>query len=79
MEILEKQTKDKDDKLRRHQQDIERKDNELFQMKEEINLYKGRCANLQRDIDLSSSAVNKLANDSGSMGEQLGLYKNRVQ
>jgi len=48
-------------------------------MKEEINLYKGRCANLQRDIELSSSAVNKLSNDSGSMGEQLGLYKNRIQ
>jgi len=30
---------------------------------EEINLYKGRCANLKRDIDLHSNAVSKLSND----------------
>lgn len=50
-----------------------------MRMREEINLYKGRCTNLQRDIELSSTAVNKLASDTGSMGEQLALYKNRIQ
>ena len=40
-----------------------------MRMREEINLYKGRCTNLQRDIELSSTAVNKLASDTGSMGE----------
>jgi hypothetical protein len=38
-------------------------------MREEINLYKGRCSNLQRDIELHSNAVNKLSTDHGSMGE----------
>ena len=45
------------------------KEEEVMRMREEINLYKGRCTNLQRDIELSSTAVNKLASDTGSMGE----------
>lgn len=47
-------------------------------MREEINLYKGRCSNLQRDIELHSNAVNQLSSDHGSMGEQMALYKNRI-
>ena len=47
-------------------------------MGEELNLYKGRCANLQRDIQLSSTAVDRLNNDQGSMGAQLTHYKERV-
>lgn len=47
--------------------------------REETNLYKGRCTNLQRDIELHTSAVNKLSNDQTGMGDQMNLYKNRIQ
>jgi hypothetical protein len=49
--------------------EFERKDEENYRLSEEVNLLKGRCANLQRDIELSSTAMNKLSNDSGSLGE----------
>ena len=42
-------------------------------------MYKGRCTNLQRDIELHTSAVNQLSTDQGSMGDQINLYKNRIQ
>ena len=48
-------------------------------LREETNLYKGRCTNLQRDIELHTSAVNKLSTDQGNMGDQISLYKNRIQ
>ena len=42
-------------------------------LREETNLYKGRCTNLQRDIEMHSTAVNKLSTDQGSMGDQMNL------
>jgi len=47
-------------------------------MREELNLYKGRCANLSRDVELSSGAMHKLSADQGTMGDQMNLYKNRI-
>ena len=55
--------------------ELDRKDEENYRLSEEVNLFKGRCANLQRDIQLSSSAMNKLSNDTGGLGEQIDLYK----
>lgn len=49
-----------------------------MRMGEELTIYKGRCANLQRDINLSSEAMSKLNLDQGSLGDQLNQYKNRV-
>jgi len=46
----------------------QRKEEEIIRMGEELNLYKGRCANLQRDIQMSTSAVDRLNNDQGSLG-----------
>lgn len=40
-------------------------------LREETNLYKGRCTNLQRDIELHLGAVNKMSNDQGTMGDQM--------
>ena len=55
--------------------ELDRKDEENYRLSEEVNLFKGRCANLQRDIQLSSSAMNKLSSDTGGLGEQIDLYK----
>jgi hypothetical protein len=49
--------------------ELDRKDEENYRLSEEVNLFKGRCANLQRDIQLSSSAMNKLSSDTGGLGE----------
>lgn len=69
---------EKDDKLQRMKIELERKDEENFRLGEEINLLKGRCANLQRDRDLASTAMDKLSSDQGGLGQQLEMYKNRV-
>jgi hypothetical protein len=38
-------------------------------LRDENSLYRGRCANLQRDIEMQGGAVDKLTYDSGTMGE----------
>jgi hypothetical protein len=66
---LESEKIQKDEALKRFQFDLQSQKDENLRMREEINLYKGRCSNLQRDIELHSNAVNKLSTDHGSMGE----------
>jgi hypothetical protein len=66
---LESEKIQKDEALKKYQYDLQSQKDENLRMREEINLYKGRCSNLQRDIELHSNAVNKLSTDHGSMGE----------
>jgi hypothetical protein len=66
---LESEKIQKDEALKKFQYDLQSQKDENLRMREEINLYKGRCSNLQRDIELHSNAVNKLSTDHGSMGE----------
>lgn len=40
---------------------------ESSKLKDEVELYKGRCANLSRDIQLSGTAMDKLNTDAGSL------------
>jgi len=55
------------------------KDSENKRLMEELNLYKGRLQNMQRDIQMSSQAMDKLNNDQGSMGEEICHYRGRIQ
>ena len=48
-------------------------------MTEQLNLYKGRCANLQRDVQIGSSTMERLNSDQGSMAGQIAHYKGRIQ
>lgn len=41
-------------------------------------MYKGRCANLQRDMEFSSTTMDKLNSNQGTMDVQLDHYKQRV-
>ena len=66
---MESEKIQKDEALKKYQYDLQSQKDENLRMREEINLYKGRCSNLQRDIELHSNAVNKLSTDHGSMGE----------
>jgi chromosome segregation ATPase len=64
--------------LRQVKVDLQRQQDENGHLREENNMIQGRCLNLQRDIELSASAMNKLSDDSGSMGTQMGMLKSRV-
>lgn len=44
-------------------QEIDDKAIDTDKLKEELNIYKGRCQNLLRDIEIHTGAVNKLSND----------------
>lgn len=78
LSVLEKSLREKDEKLRQLKNDLQRQTDENIHLREESNMIQGRCLNLQRDIELSSSAMNKLSDNSGSMGTQMGMLKNRV-
>ena len=47
---MEKQAKEKDEKLHHMKSDLGRQEDEVHKLREELNLYKGRCSNLERDI-----------------------------
>ena len=42
-------------------------------------MYKGKCATLQRDSDLTQNYMNKVNNDSSSQQEQFAYMKERVR
>jgi len=78
LDLLQKEVTDKDEVIHNLKSSLQEEQDSGLRMREENNLIKGRCANLQRDIELHTNAVNKLSTDSGAMGEQLSLYKNRI-
>ena len=48
-------------------------------MKEELNMYKGKCQNLSRDVELSQNYLSKVNNDSVNNNEQFNYLKDRVR
>lgn len=79
LDQLDKEAQIKDADIVKLTQKVQELEINNDQLRNESNLYKGRCTNLQRDIELHTSAVNKLSTDQGSMGDQINLYKNRIQ
>lgn len=63
LEILEKEAIAKDDLVRKLSFEVKTFDENQLRLREEINLYKGRCSNLMRDLELASSSMNKLNSD----------------
>ena len=43
---------------------------EVHRLKEECNNYKGRCATLQRDVQVSQGYIQKISTDTNSANEQ---------
>ncbi len=42
-------------------------------------MYKGKCSNLQRDVQVSQSYMQKVASDNTSQSEQYSYLKDRVR
>ena len=52
---------------------------EAVQLREEISVYKGRCSNLARDVEMHYNEMHKLNNDSSSAGQQVRILQDRTQ
>ena len=52
---------------------------DLERVKEECNQYRGKCSNLQRDIQVSQSYLQKMSTDTNSVNEQQSYLKDRVR
>ena len=78
MDYMQKEVRDKDELIRKLQFDQQTHGDESRTLREENSLYRGRCANLQRDIEMQGGAMSKLGSDAGTLGEQIELYKNRA-
>jgi chromosome segregation ATPase len=59
--------------------DNDKLEEEVARLKEECNTYKGRCANLQRDVQVSQSYLQKVSTDTNSANEQTSYMKDRVR
>lgn len=52
---------------------------DLSYLREELNLYKGKCASLARDLELSQSYMAKVQGSDLSTNEQFNYLKERVR
>jgi len=52
---------------------------ESAQLREEISVYKGRCSNLSRDVEMHYNEMHKLNNDTAGAGQQVRILQERTQ
>jgi transcription elongation GreA/GreB family factor len=52
---------------------------ECMRLREETNMYKGKCANLARDMDIAQTYMDKVNSDHISEGDQFRFLKDRVR
>jgi hypothetical protein len=48
-------------------------------VREELNMYKGKCATLTRDIEIQQSYMSKVNSDTMGNNEQFSYLKERVR
>lgn len=79
MESLSKEVREKEAKLA----ELTSQNNNLLQettyLKEELNMYKGKCTTLTRDVELSQSYLSKINTDNVTSNEQFNYLKDRVR
>ena len=51
---------------------------ENAQFREEISVYKGRCTNLARDVEMHYNEMHKLNNDQSTSGQQVRILQERT-
>ena len=67
------QTQEKDAQLDSMKDRLSKVETENTQLREEIGMYKGRCTNLARDVEMHYNEMHKLNNDSSSAGQQVRI------
>ena len=70
IEELVSEVRGKEEELRLKVSENQKLEEDLERLKEECNQYKGRCTNLQRDIQVSQSYMQKMSTDTNSANEQ---------
>ena len=50
---------------------------ENAQLREEVSVYKGRCTNLARDVEMHYNEMHRLNNDQSSAGQQVRILQER--
>ena len=79
MEELSAEVRAKGEELRAQQEEARAVTVQCERLKEEVNAYKGRCANLQRDVQVSQGYLEKVTVDSAGQTEQFGYLRDRVR
>ena len=79
LEELMDQIRQKDEELRQKIQANNDLEIENSRLKEECNNYKGRMINLQRDVQVNQSYMQKMSTDTNSANEQFTYMKDRVR
>ena len=70
--------KEKDDELNSVKNRIGQLEMENAQLREESNVYKGRCTNLARDVEMHYNEMHRLNNDQSSSGQQVRILQDRT-
>ena len=51
---------------------------ENAQLREEVNVFKGRCTNLARDVEMHYNEMHRLTSDQSSAGQQVRILQERA-
>lgn len=79
MEELTREVRGKEEELLAKVRDNEGLALACERLKEELNMVKGKCANLQRDVQLSQGYLQKVAEDNSAHSDSLSFLKDRVR
>lgn len=79
MEELVEELRSKESELAAKVSENQRLIVDCERLKEETNMYKGRCTNLQRDVQVSQSYLQKVSSDNTSQNDQFNYMKERVK
>lgn len=80
MESLSKEVREKEARLAELQSQNTTLSQDVTYLREELNLYKGKCASLSRDLELSQSYLAKVqGSEALSTNEQFNYLKERVR
>ena len=77
--MTEKIVKEKEQQMDEMSDKLGKAEMENVQLREEVNIYKGRCTNLARDVELHYNEMHKLNNDSAHSGQQVHILLERVK
>lgn len=77
--MTERLVKEKEDLVLEVEAKYSKVEMENMQLREEVGIYKGRCTNLARDVELHFNEMNKLHHDSNHSVKQVQILQDRVK
>ena len=54
-------------------------EDECHRTTEDLNMYKGKCANLSRDMEMTQKYMSKVSEENSASTDQFRIFKDRIR